>query len=144
MYFFFSFFSKHTPTHLASQLALHILIVGLFQEHAEILWSNGMVAVDHSRCNCFLPRITLFIESEDKGFTTSKTKGYFGNSAMFVHNMVQSEKMHIVLQYSCQKSSIGQKNVSAYDIFSQGQAWERSFLQFDRLWTPFLAKAICI
>ena len=108
--FFFSFFSKHTPTHLASQLALHILIVGLFQEHAEILWSNGMFAVDHSRCNCFLPRITLFIESEDKGFTTSKTKGYFGNSAMFVHNMVQSEKIHIVLQYSCQKSSIGQKD----------------------------------
>ena len=24
----------------------------------------------------------------------------------------------------------------------QGEAWEESFLQFDRLWTPFLAKAI--
>ena len=23
----------------------------------------------------------------------------------------------------------------------QGRAWEESFLQFDRLWTPFLAKA---
>ena len=68
------------------------MIVGLFQEHAEILWSNGMFAVNHSRCNCFLPRITLFIESEDEGFTTSKTKDYFGNSAMFVHNVVQSEK----------------------------------------------------
>ena len=141
--FFSVSFSKHTPTHLASQLALHILIVGLFQEHAEILWSNGMFAVDHSRCNCFLPRITLFIESEDKGFTTSKTKGYFGNSAMFVHNMVQSEKIHCVA-ILLSKILDWAKRLSAYDIFSQGSAWESSFLQFDRLWTPFLAKAICI
>ena len=49
-----------------------------------------------------------------------------------------------MLQYYCQKSSISQKKLSVYDIFSQGQAWESSFLQFDRLWTPFLAKAIDI